>query len=102
MVGKDQESGLHFYPHVGCHPLAGAAWVKENAGFLAGARTKYDLIILDSPPVLALSMPSCLPESRMLPSCSHAGKHPREVTVSALRQLKATNTVVAGVVLKAG
>lgn len=101
VVGVDAETGLHFIRTSGkvthSQQMLGSDKMKE---FIAAARAQYDLVILDSPPLMALADGVVL--ARMADATVLLARWestPREVTVAALKALKGAQAKVAGVVL---
>jgi polysaccharide biosynthesis transport protein len=101
MVQVDEKSGMHFIPSRGgtSNPqdLLGSAQMSK---FLKTMRAQYDVIIIDAPPVLAVS------DALVLSHLADATlflvrweRTPRAVTIGALKSLRTQGGRVAGAVL---
>ena len=72
----------------------------KMARFIKQMGQKYDLVIIDTPPVMAVS--DCAPISRLADAVLFAvrwGETPRELTVAGLKQLASYGCKIAGVAL---
>jgi len=101
LVHTDKKSGLHFIPSrpdtANSQDLLGSNKMKE---FLEKAKKQYDLVILDSPPIMAVS--DALVASKIVDTAVfvvHWDKTPRNVVKSCLIQLKNTKVRIAGSIL---
>jgi succinoglycan biosynthesis transport protein ExoP len=101
MVQVDEKSGMHFIPSRGgtSNPqdLLGSAQMSK---FLKAMRMQYDVIVIDAPPVLAVS------DALVLSHLADATlflvrweRTPRAITIGALKSLRAQGGRVAGAVL---
>lgn len=101
MVLVDEKSGLHFIPSRGgtSNPqdLLGSAQMSK---FLKAMRTQYDVIVIDAPPVLAVS------DALVLSHLADATlflvrweRTPRAIAIGALKALRTQGGRVAGAVL---
>lgn len=101
LICVDQMSGMHFIPS-----SAGTANPQDLLGsqhmrsFIDRMRSQYDLIVLDAPPVLAVSDPIIL--SHIVDATLYLVRWeqtPRQVVAGALKILRGNGGPVAGVVL---
>lgn len=73
---------------------------KQMEKFIAGARDIYDLIIIDTPPVLAVSDAAAVSKiADVLLYVVHWGSTAREMVATGIKQLRSYNAPLAGVVL---
>ncbi len=106
-VVVDEKTGLHVLP---CHAMASSAHnilgSRRMGQLLTSLRDLYDFILVDTPPIMAVSDAALL---CAFADCTlfvvHWGKTPREVVSSAINQLfnfgiKVTGVVVSQVDLK--
>jgi polysaccharide biosynthesis transport protein len=101
LIQVDEGSGMHFIPAVGgtANPqdLLGSQHMRS---FIDQMRSKYDLIVLDSPPVLVVSDAIIL--SHIADTTMYIvrwEKTPRHVVAGAVKMLRANGGHVAGAVL---
>ncbi len=101
IIRVDDESGMHYIPSKGgtANPqdLLGS---QQMRSFLERMRTRYDLIVLDAPPVLAVSDPIIL--SHFVDTTLYLvrwEKTPRQIVTGAMKLLRTNGGNVAGVVL---
>jgi capsular exopolysaccharide synthesis family protein len=101
LICLDEGSGMHFIPSSGgtANPqdLLGSQHMRS---FLDRMRSQYDLIIVDAPPVLAVSDPIIL--SHIVDTTLYLvrwEKTPRPVVAGAMKILRSNGGPVAGVVL---
>lgn len=101
LISIDEGSGMHFIPSSGgtANPqdLLGSQHMRT---FLDRMRAQYDLIVVDAPPVLAVSDPIIL--SHIVDATLYLvrwEKTPRQVVAGALKVLRGNGGPVAGVVL---
>jgi polysaccharide biosynthesis transport protein len=101
VVNHDSESGLHYICGRAGSPnpqdLLGSHHMRD---FIRSVSQHYDLVIIDSPPVLAAS--DSLVLSRIVDATVFVvrwEKSPREVVLNSLKQLQAVGGTLAGVVL---
>ncbi len=107
--GVDQDSVIRVDPGSGMHYIAskgGAPNPQDLLGsqqmqaFLERMRARYDLIVVDAPPVLAVSDPIIL--SHMVDTTIYLvrwEKTPRPIVTGALKLLRASGGPIAGAVL---
>lgn len=73
---------------------------RQMEKFITGARDLYDIIIIDTPPVLAVSDAAAVSKiADVVLYVVHWGSTKREMVVNGMKQLRAYNAPVAGVVL---
>jgi succinoglycan biosynthesis transport protein ExoP len=73
---------------------------KEFAGFITDARARYDLVLIDTPPVMAVSDVMVISkQTDALVFAIQWEKTPRTIVKAAIEQLRHTSTNIAGVVL---
>jgi capsular exopolysaccharide synthesis family protein len=101
IIRVDAESGMHYIPSKGgtANPqdLLGS---QQMRSFLERMSTRYDLIVLDAPPVLAVSDPIIL--SHFVDATIYLvrwEKTPRPIVTGAMKLLRTNGGSVAGVVL---
>jgi capsular exopolysaccharide synthesis family protein len=101
VINVDEETGMHFISAKSGMPnpqdMLGSQSMRD---FVRQVSQHYDLVIIDSPPVLAASDSVVL--SRIVDATVFVVRWeqtPREVVIGALKQLQAVGGVVAGVVL---
>ena len=101
LIQIDEGSGMHFIPAVGgtANPqdLLGSQHMRS---FIDQMRSKYDLIVLDSPPVLVVSDAIIL--SHIADTTMYIvrwEKIPRHVVAGAVKMLRANGGHIAGAVL---
>lgn len=101
VVRKDEDSGLHYIVAHGRTPstqdLLGS---RHMAALLKSCAAAYDLVIIDTPPVLAVSDAAMV--ARHVDTCVFVvrwAKTPRDVAAQAIRQLAGFNVRLAGAVL---
>jgi succinoglycan biosynthesis transport protein ExoP len=72
----------------------------KMAGFIAGMRKKYDLVILDSPPAMMMSdTPAMAPAADGVVMVIKSGVTPRPTVQKAIQQLVQANAKLTGAVL---
>ncbi len=101
IIRVDEESGMHYIPSKGgtANPqdLLGS---QQMRSFLERMSTRYDLIVLDAPPVLAVSDPIIL--SHFVDTTLYLVRWettPRPIVIGAMKLLRTNGGHVAGVVL---
>lgn len=98
---KDKESGVHFIgASSNTHNSQDLLNSKKMEDFVKSASQEYDLVIFDTPPVLALADPLIL--SKIVDTTVFVvrwGTTPKSVVKTALKQVEACNMKVAGIVL---
>jgi capsular exopolysaccharide synthesis family protein len=101
IIRVDAESGMHYIPSKGgtANPqdLLGS---QQMRSFLERMSTRYDLIVLDAPPVLAVSDPIIL--SHYVDTTIYLvrwEKTPRPIVTGAMKLLRTNGGAIAGVVL---
>jgi polysaccharide biosynthesis transport protein len=101
VINIDEDTGMHFISAKSGMPnpqdMLGSQSMRD---FVRQVSQHYDLVIIDSPPVLAASDSVVL--SRIVDATVFVVRWeqtPREVVIGALKQLQAVGGVVAGVVL---
>jgi succinoglycan biosynthesis transport protein ExoP len=101
LIQVDEESGMHFIPAVGgtANPqdLLGSQHMRT---FLDQMRSRYDLVVLDSPPVLVVSDAIIL--SHIADTTIYIvrwEKTPRQAVAGAVKVMRANGGHVAGAVL---
>ena len=101
IIRVDEESGMHYIPSKGgtANPqdLLGS---QQMRSFLERMSSRYDLIVLDAPPVLAVSDPIIL--SHFVDTTIYLvrwEKTPRPIVTGAMKLLRTNGGAVAGVVL---
>lgn len=101
VIHIDQRSGLHFISAhantVNSQDMLGSAKMRD---FLEKMKKNYDCIIVDSPPVIAVS--DALVMAKMMDTvlvAVHWDKTPRQLVKTTLSQLKFANAKIAGAVL---
>jgi capsular exopolysaccharide synthesis family protein len=101
IIRVDEDSGMHYIPSKGgtANPqdLLGS---QQMRSFLERMSARYDLIVLDAPPVLAVSDPIIL--SHFVDTTIYLvrwEKTPRPIVTGAMKLLRTNGGVVAGVVL---
>jgi len=101
LIVVDEGSGMHFIPSSGgtANPqdLLGSQHMRS---FLDRMRSQYDLIVVDAPPVLAVSDPIIL--SHIVDTTLYLvrwEKTPRQVVTGAMKILRSNGGPVAGVVM---
>ena len=101
VISQDERTGFDFiqsHPNtVNSHNLLGSNKMKT---FLDNMRGKYDMIIVDTPPVMAIS--DCIVLSGIVDTALFVirwQKTPCEIVKTAIKQLSAFNVNIAGVVL---
>ena len=97
----DEKSGLHLLPCHAVAPLAHSMIGSRRMGqVLATLRKSYDMILIDTPPIMAVSDAALL---CALADCTvfvvHWGSSPREVVSTAINQLRSFNINLAGIIL---
>ncbi len=101
VVIVDEKTGLNLLP---CHAMAPSAHnivaSRRMAQVLTDLRESYDLILIDTPPIMAVSDAALLCK---LADCTlfvvRWGSSPREVVTSAINQLRSFSINVTGVVM---
>jgi capsular exopolysaccharide synthesis family protein len=101
IIRIDEASGMHYIPSKGgtANPQDLLSSQQMRA-FLERMRTRYDLIVLDAPPVLAVSDPIIL--SHFVDTTIYLIRWettPRPIVTGAVRMLRANGGDIAGVVL---
>ena len=101
IIRVDEESGMHYIPSKGgtANPQDLLSSQQMRA-FLDRMRTRYDLIVLDAPPVLAVSDPIIL--SHFVDTTIYLVRWettPRPIVTGAMKLLRSNGGEVAGVVL---
>jgi capsular exopolysaccharide synthesis family protein len=101
LIRMDGESGMHYIPAKGgtANPQDLLSSQQMRA-FLERMRTRYDLIVLDAPPVLAVSDPIIL--SHFVDTTIYLVRWeatPRPIVTGAVKMLRANGGDIAGVVL---
>ena len=97
----DEDSGMHYIPSKGgtANPQDLLS-SQQMRSFLERMRARYDLIVLDAPPVLAVSDPIIL--SHFVDTTIYLVRWettPRPIVTGAVRMLRANGGEIAGVVL---
>lgn len=101
IIRVDAESGMHYIPSKGgtANPQDLLS-SQQMRSFLERMSTRYDLIVLDAPPVLAVSDPIIL--SHFVDTTIYLvrwEKTPRQIVSGAMKLLRTNGGTVAGVVL---
>ena len=101
LIRIDEESGMHYIPSKGgtANPQDLLS-SQQMRGFLERMRSRYDLIVLDAPPVLAVSDPIIL--SHFVDTTIYLVRWeatPRPIVTGAVKMLRANGGDIAGVVL---
>lgn len=101
LIRVDPASGIHYLPSKG-HALnpQDVLGSQQLRSFLDRMRSRYDLIVIDSPPVLAVSDPIIL--SHIVDATIFLvrwEKTPRQIVTGALKLLRTNGRSIAGVVL---
>jgi capsular exopolysaccharide synthesis family protein len=101
LIRVDEDSGMHYIPSKGgtANPQDLLS-SQQMRSFLERMRTRYDLIVLDAPPVLAVSDPIIL--SHFVDTTIYLVRWevtPRPIVIGAVRMLRANGGEIAGVVL---
>ncbi|HEX4508320.1 MAG TPA: polysaccharide biosynthesis tyrosine autokinase [Alphaproteobacteria bacterium] len=101
LIRRDEESGMHYIPSKGgtANPQDLLSSQQMRA-FLERMRGRYDLIVLDAPPVLAVSDPIIL--SHFVDTTIYLVRWettPRPIVTGAVKMLRANGGEIAGVVL---
>ncbi len=101
LIRIDDESGMHYIPSKGgtANPQDLLSSQQMRA-FLERMRARYDLIVLDAPPVLAVSDPIIL--SHFVDTTIYLVRWettPRPIVTGAVKMLRANGGDIAGVVL---
>jgi capsular exopolysaccharide synthesis family protein len=101
LIRVDEGSGMHYIPSKGgtANPQDLLSSQQMRA-FLERMRSRYDLIVLDAPPVLAVSDPIIL--SHFVDTTIYLVRWettPRPIVTGAMRMLRANGGDIAGVVL---
>jgi capsular exopolysaccharide synthesis family protein len=101
LIRLDEESGMHYIPSKGgtANPQDLLSSQQMRA-FLERMRSRYDLIVLDAPPVLAVSDPIIL--SHFVDTTIYLVRWeatPRPIVTGAVKMLRANGGDIAGVVL---
>lgn len=101
LIRLDEESGMHYIPAKGgtANPQDLLS-SQQMRGFLERMRSRYDLIVLDAPPVLAVSDPIIL--SHFVDTTIYLIRWeatPRPIVTGAVKMLRANGGDIAGVVL---
>ncbi|MCB2082073.1 MAG: CpsD/CapB family tyrosine-protein kinase, partial [Rickettsiales bacterium] len=101
VVAKDELSGLHYIRAISDTPHSNQLLGSQKmSDVLAEARSRYDVVILDSPPVMALSDTLMLaPKADAIIFLARWGETSRELVKSALKRLATAGTKLAGIVL---
>lgn len=101
VICHEKETGLDYIPSspntVNSHNLLGSNRMKE---FLTKMRTQYDMIIIDTPPIMAIS--DCIVLANQADTTLFIlrwQKTPRDIVKLAVKQLKSFNLNIAGVVM---
>ena len=101
LIRRDEESGMHYIPSKGgtANPQDLLS-SQQMRTFLERMRGRYDLIVLDAPPVLAVSDPIIL--SHFVDTTIYLVRWeatPRPIVTGAVKMLRANGGAIAGVVL---
>jgi capsular exopolysaccharide synthesis family protein len=101
LIRVDEDSGMHYIPSKGgtANPQDLLS-SQQMRSFLERMRARYDLIVLDAPPVLAVSDPIIL--SHFVDTTIYLVRWettPRPIVTGAVRMLRANGGEIAGVVL---
>src|SRR6201996_3608195 len=101
LIRVDDESGMHYIPSKGgtANPQDLLS-SQQMRGFLGRMRTRYDLVVLDAPPVLAVSDPIIL--SHFVDTTIYLVRWeatPRPIVTGDVKMLRANGGDIAGVVL---
>jgi len=101
LIRIDEESGMHYIPSKGgtANPQDLLS-SQQMRSFLERMRARYDLIVLDAPPVLAVSDPIIL--SHFVDTTIYLVRWeatPRPIVTGAVKMLRANGGDIAGVVL---
>jgi capsular exopolysaccharide synthesis family protein len=101
LIRVDEDSGMHYIPSKGgtANPQDLLSSQQMRA-FLERMRARYDLIVLDAPPVLAVSDPIIL--SHFVDTTIYLVRWeatPRPIVTGAVKMLRANGGAIAGVVL---
>ncbi len=101
LIRVDEESGMHYIPSKGgtANPQDLLS-SQQMRSFLERMRARYDLIVLDAPPVLAVSDPIIL--SHFVDTTIYLVRWettPRPIVTGAVRMLRSNGGDIAGVVL---
>jgi capsular exopolysaccharide synthesis family protein len=101
IVKIDSDSGLHFIPVAsGTSNPQDLLDSNQMRALIDKMRTVYDLIVLDTPPVLSLSDAGLLSQSADATIfLVRWGRTPRSVVSSALKSFRTTGGKIAGIVL---
>ena len=101
IICREENAGIDFIPShpntVNSHGLLGSEQMKN---FISEARKEYDLIIIDTPPVMALS--DCIGLTKMVDTTIFVIRWQKtkiDTVKSAIKQLKSFDVNIAGVVL---
>jgi len=101
IIRVDEDSGMHYIPSKGgtANPQDLLS-SQQMRSFLERMRARYDLIVLDAPPVLAVSDPIIL--SHFVDTTIYLVRWettPRPIVTGAVKMLRANGGEIAGVVL---
>jgi succinoglycan biosynthesis transport protein ExoP len=101
LIRVDEDSGMHYIPSKGgtANPQDLLS-SQQMRSFLERMRARYDLIVLDAPPVLAVSDPIIL--SHFVDTTIYLVRWettPRQIVTGAVRMLRSNGGDIAGVVL---
>jgi polysaccharide biosynthesis transport protein len=101
LIRVDEDSGMHYIPSKGgtANPQDLLS-SQQMRSFLERMRARYDLIVLDAPPVLAVSDPIIL--SHFVDTTIYLVRWettPRPIVTGAVRMLRSNGGDIAGVVL---
>lgn len=101
IVNIDDRSGLHY---ISSHPNTANSQdllsSQKMRDFLSQMTNKYDFVVLDSPPIMAVS--DALIAARLVDTVLFAvrwNKTPRPVVKTAIKQLKSKDIRLAGTIL---